>query len=149
LRDAWCGQGEAVELAEFVGMDHRQARDAATVPTVQWLADRIRRPSSTPQLLTSTPPGPNGEAMAVDNRVGGQEQVGPRGYRSAVGRGSPSGAIRSLITERADRKKSPVPTDLRGAVDLCPSDQCPSPGGSTARGTPRGRPSRSPRSSWP
>jgi hypothetical protein len=41
LRDAWCGRGQAVQLAEFAGMDHPRARDAATIPAAQWLADRF------------------------------------------------------------------------------------------------------------
>ena len=41
LRHAWCGKGQAVELTEFPGMDHRGARDAATVPAAEWLADRF------------------------------------------------------------------------------------------------------------
>lgn len=41
LRNAWCGKGQAVELAEFAGMGHGRARAAATVPAVEWLADRF------------------------------------------------------------------------------------------------------------
>jgi hypothetical protein len=41
LRDAWCKQGNPIELAEHAGMNHVGALEAGTVPAVRWLADRF------------------------------------------------------------------------------------------------------------